>query len=173
MDSSNTEAITSYTLLLPGKNKAFDQRVGTGDDVRVQVAVAVLYNGGTRLNLAPAVSNLKIRRPVEVIVSGTNSVTDLAGNHLDGDGDGIAGGDFLAMVGAKLSFLDHDGDLVTVSLANAARGERLQLTRSADGDGRHLVLPFGVYPQSVLSGKVKPAQGSDGKARWSRCHRSR
>jgi hypothetical protein len=109
------------------------------------------------------------------------AITDLAGQAIDGDGDGQPGGDHIAEGGLfrKVSYIDRDGDAVDLAIATilqeeqdrgpgrAARAKRpaglMELIWSADGDGRSLRL-IGTTPREhVLRGQVVPAAASDGK----------
>jgi uncharacterized repeat protein (TIGR01451 family) len=139
-----------------------DGRFGTRDD-RVIPIRAVQYVPGTvtvTLILGRVVPRGQFLR---VFVNGSppSGLTDLAGNFLDGNGDGLPGGDFSQTVGqaSSLRYIDGDGDIVTLSLRG---GGVLELVRSATGEGLTLRVinprPF----RSVISGSVRRARGGDG-----------
>ncbi len=85
----------NYRVVLPGNNLEFetDSCGGTtGDDTTVAVT-AVTYQAGSStatLDLAAALASSQVR----LLVCGSTSIRDLAGNPLDGDGDGTGGDDF-------------------------------------------------------------------------------
>jgi len=83
----------NYLAVTPGADFDFQTTAcggAAGDDVALSVA-AVVYDGGTdtaTLTLAAALPTAQIR------LFACDSLTDLAGNLLDGDADTTAGGDF-------------------------------------------------------------------------------
>jgi hypothetical protein len=99
-------------------------------------------------------AEIKLKTAFQITVDGTPGVTDLEGASLDGDSNGIGGGDYAAIVGAKFSFLDHDGDRVSLGLK---KGGLMHLTRRPNGDARDLKMGLlgTVTASTALSGKVK------------------
>jgi hypothetical protein len=150
---------TNYRLVDPG----LDLRFGTGDDRTIQWRSVVSDTDRQGVILTPR-RPLRPYRLYEVVVTGGGGLRDTAGNELDGNRDGEPGGDFIVRFGRgpKLRYVDRDGDLVTLSLAN---GGALELLTSADGDARHLRLVDTVGNRSTLSGIVrKLTPSSDGMA---------
>jgi hypothetical protein len=89
-------SLNSYRLVSAGK----DRRFGTKDDKRLAIG-KVVYNQVKRVaTLTPKLS-VALNQPLQLIVSGTGAVTDLALNALDGDKNGKPGGDFIVRFGAK------------------------------------------------------------------------
>lgn len=89
-------------------------------------------------------------------------MTDLAGNRLDGNGDGTPGGNFVRSfgLGQTLSYPDSNRDLVTLRLTG---GGVMELIRGSDGEGERLRLLGPHAGVSVLSGTVRrPTTGGDG-----------
>jgi hypothetical protein len=139
-----------------------DGRLGTRDD-RVLALRSVVYVPGSltvRLILARP-----IRRGtfLQIFVNGSppSGLTDVAGNYLDGDGDGLPGGNFSRTVSrsSSLRYIDADGDIVTLQLRG---GGVLELVRSASGEAPTLRV-IGARPtRSVLSGSVRRAGGGNG-----------
>jgi hypothetical protein len=92
LDPARATDLRNYTLLDAGP----DRRFGTTDDHSIALRSATYDTTTNTVTLAP-VRRLKLANPYQVIVrgSGTAGVTDLAGNLLDGDNNGSAGGDFI------------------------------------------------------------------------------
>jgi len=110
---ANAQATTSYRLIGSGGDNSFAS--GNEFDVAINMAdydlqtrsVLVLVNDG--FDLPIDLYKLTVR-------SGSPGILDLAGNALDGDGDGLAGGDYVAqfrVIGpcGQDSDLDGVGDL--------------------------------------------------------------
>ena len=85
-------------------------------------------------------------------------IGDPTGQKLDGEfdghfpsGDGVAGGDFIALEqrAASLAYTDSDGDNVTLSLSG---GGLLELLRSASGEGELLRIIDSVASVTALAG---------------------
>lgn len=156
LDRSTAEDLNSYRLLFVGK----DNRAGTRDD-RVVTIRSVLYTPASHSVTITPTKALKLNQFFQITVDGTNRVTDVAGNHLDGDEDGTPGGNFVRTfgLGQKLSYTDGDGDTVSLRLTG---GGLMELIRSSNGEGDALRL-FGRHAAtSVLSGSLRAAaSGSD------------
>jgi hypothetical protein len=139
-----------------------DGLIGTRDD-RVIPIRAVQYVPGTVTVTLILGRRVPRGQFLQVFVNGSppSGLTDRAGNFLDGNGDGLPGGDFTQTVGqaSSLRYVDADGDIVTLSLRG---GGVLELVRSASGEGLTLSV-IGRRPfRSVLSGSVRRARGGDG-----------
>ncbi|MBM4047868.1 MAG: hypothetical protein FJ279_22435, partial [Planctomycetes bacterium] len=127
-----------------------DGQFGTGDDIAVPGTVA--YSAATdTATFTPTTALANGRYAVRL--DGTASITDLAGNRLDGEfsgafpsGNGAPGGDFVATFtvaqpeSVELSrthrrwvFRDQDGDTVTVSFSGSA-GTAALTRRVAEGE---------------------------------------
>ena len=88
---------------------------------------------------------------------------DFAGNPLDGDGDGVAGGGFVGSFarGSRLTYNDADGDRVSV---NIDRGGFLDMIRDPLGTSRVLRVNAAPGGRSTLSGSVRRNRfGGDGQ----------
>ena len=98
---------------------------------------------------------------ITVSGSGSSPLLDLAGNPLAGAGAGIAGSNYVALLGegTTLKYDDSSGDLVTFRVTG---GGYLDLTRAASGDGLVLTLEGGVAHKSVIAGTVVRARGKAG-----------
>ena len=105
--------------------------------------------------------------------SGPDGLRDPAGNFLDGDNDGLAGGIAVLRMrttwGKRVNYFDADGDRVRLRLrgpgrlfvfrqiAHGGEGRR-------EGDAVQVWLTETTTPQTVLSGTVTPSgRGGDGR----------
>lgn len=91
---------------------------------------------------------------IQIVGSGSNAIRDIAGNLLDGAGNGQAGSSYQASFaqGTKLNYIDSSGHKVSLKLAGSGY---LEQVRDASGDGVLLNL-VGIKPHhSTLSGTVK------------------
>ena len=137
-----------------------DGLLGTRDDRPVGVQ-SVTYDPLTgNLTVIPA-QPLQARRFTQLVVNGAApaGLTDVRGNLLDGNGDGVAGGSYSISFAraAQLQYTDRNGDVVSLRLA---RGGVLDLVRAADGEAQ-IVRLVGARPgRSVLSGSVRRRRGA-------------
>jgi cyclophilin family peptidyl-prolyl cis-trans isomerase len=140
-----------------------DGRPGTRDDRRIGVR-SVAYDPMTgNLTVVPD-RPLRGNQFTQLVVNAAapGGLADPAGNLLDGDGDGVAGGNVSVSFARapQLRYPDRNGDIVTLQLA---RGGVLDLIRAADGEGRALRLLSPVPGRSVLTGSVRrPRRTGDG-----------
>lgn len=95
---------------------------------------------------------------IVLVGEGPHALTDLAGNPLAGNADGIGGVDYVGVFarGASLNYTDSKGNLVSLQ---AAGGGYLDLTRTVAGDARVLSLQGGIPGRTTLSGSVVRQQG--------------
>jgi|GEM_PF-2182338 len=118
------------------------------------------YDPATRtLTLTPLQPLAAGRNYAIVLVgAGPHALTDLAGNPLAGNSDGIAGADYISLFarGPALGYTDSKGNLVSF---RATGGGFLDLTRSVTGDGRVLTLQGGIPGRTTLSGTVLRQRG--------------
>jgi hypothetical protein len=143
----------NYRLRSLGK----DTRPGTRDDRPVVFSTPAYDEPSHTVTLIPS-RPLALRQFYEVTVSGATSVTDLAGNRLNGNR--TTGSDFVASFGrgTSLTYFDRSGDRVTVALTG---GGSLELYRFPDLEGRELRI-LNPTTRSRLSGSVRPPRsGSD------------
>jgi hypothetical protein len=100
-----------------------------------------------------------------VTIDGTDSLMTADGQLIDGDGDGMPGGDYVRFFAqsARLKFTDVDGDRVELKLEGAGT---LAAILSAERTPELLAIHDAVAGKSVLEGTVrKPRRrGSDGIA---------
>ena len=119
------------------------------------------------LTLPPFQQTLFFRMGVKV--KGTaGGVTDLAGNLLDGDRNGLRGGDavqiFEVFSGTRVAFTDRDGDRV-VLVVTAGAGTRLDGVRPVGGPATQLTQFWVLDPialVSTINGAVVKSTRGDG-----------
>jgi len=153
----------NYRVVLPGANLAFetDSCTGTtGDDTTVAVAAATYQAASSTatLDLATPLAGSQVR----LLVCGSTSIRDLAGNPLDGDGDGTGGDDF-----ARLFRVD-DGNLFVNGHFDCDLGS-WTTTASAGAVVAHAAADADLSPQSgsaratVATATATPEQAALGQ----------
>ena len=103
---------------------------------------------------------------VRVFGSGPNALLTSNGQPIDGDGNGVAGGDtlvrFFSFLGKQLTYRDVDGDLVSIRLKGPGR---VNIIRRRTGSVEPIVFVTGASPTtSILSGVVRRSRLGDGHA---------
>jgi hypothetical protein len=95
LDRAGAENLANYRLVMAGR----DGRLGTRDDRAIRFRRATYDDASRSVTLLPA-SRLSVRQAYLLAVQGVDAsgITDLAGNPLDGDGDGLAGGRFATRI---------------------------------------------------------------------------
>ena len=90
LDPARAEDVRNYVLIAPGR----DGRLGTRDDVRVPVAAS--YDAATRVVTLVSRSRRGSFSPafLRIRSGGASGLTDTQGRPLDGDRDGLPGGEF-------------------------------------------------------------------------------
>jgi hypothetical protein len=137
LDPATAEDPDSYRLVLPGG----DHRMGTGDDLLVPIVRATYDDQARTVTLEPRhrLPYLAFAR-LEVRSGGDSGVFGEGGLALDGDGDGQAGGSFVARFGRGV-YVD--------------RAEVLRESAGADGPGPiRLVVRTG--GQAYRAGEIAP-----------------
>ncbi len=141
----------AYKLIGPGKDGLF----GTGDDVNIAVGSATYDPVNFKVVVVP---RTRIRQDdfVQLIVDGTttNAVLTTAGLPIDGDRNGLFGGNYITVVGRgrRLGYFDSTGDLVQITMSGPGNFE---MTLDARGEATALVIYDGVPGRSTLRGTVK------------------
>lgn len=118
------------------------------------------YDPGTfTATLIPA-KPLAGNKIYQLNVNGKGTITDLAGNQLDGDANGTPMGTFHGIFGygRKLSYADSNNDLVSFSLSGPGNLKLVAPELSVTLD---VLDPEA--DQSILTGKVSKRKGGDGK----------
>ena len=111
-------------------------------------------------------------RTVRVLGREVDSVRDVAGNRIDGDGDGQAGGDavekFTFQRGGRVQYSEFDADRVSLVLNGPGIIWVFRKTRGGGvlqrGDNLSVFIDRGDPTSSVLRGKVKNQGPGDGVA---------
>jgi uncharacterized repeat protein (TIGR01451 family) len=99
LDPARAGDLAQYRLVGSGR----DGRLGTSDDRAIALR-SVLYDASKNTVVLRPRRQLSLFRTYRLTVSGAtpSGVTDLAGNLLDGDGDGRPGGDYVARINRRL-----------------------------------------------------------------------
>ncbi|MHC1770058.1 MAG: CARDB domain-containing protein [Verrucomicrobiia bacterium] len=126
-----SEALAAETVNAAGtwdlRAAGVDGAFGGADDVGYTVQVLPVYAAGTVVNVVVADGPLgagKYRLTIR------ESVTDVVGNKLDGDGDGKAGGDFVRQFG-----VEYPAGYVSENRDNGELGKATELVLVEDGVG--------------------------------------
>ena len=146
-----------------------DEEGGTSTDiVRIKFDLAVYDDATKTVTLTPAnpFRADKRFRQLRVAGKGERAVKDLAGNRLDGDGDGKAGDNlsqkFKARKGGKLVIKDNDGDRATLRLKGPGRIVSMSHWKTKGPPDPLIFLEETDAARSVLSATVKKARRGDG-----------
>ena len=102
---------------------------------------------------------------LQLVGTGPTAIRDVAGNLLDGSGNGLPGSNYLASFaqGKRLQYRDGSGNQVTLKLTGSGYMEQVL---DASGEGEALNLVGEVPHHTTLSGSVKaPAVGKVRKSR--------
>jgi uncharacterized repeat protein (TIGR01451 family) len=99
---------------------------------------------------------------IQVVGAGPTAVRDVAGNLLDGNGNGSPGSNFVASFaeGSKLSYTDSSGNKVTLKLSGPGYLEQI---RNGNGDGELLQLVGAAAHRTTLSGTIRKVKRSSGR----------
>jgi hypothetical protein len=164
MDPIRADNVANYGYFVVSAGG--DGIFGTGDDFSVSLKVAAYDPSSTRTILIPAAP-----LPFNVVYQITlnqfanpllrTGLTDTAGNLLDGDANGVAGGAYVARFGqgSSLRYTDASGNLVALQLNRGL----LDLRLSGNGAAQSLRLESTTPGKSVLSGTARPLfPGSSG-----------
>ncbi|MEO6808560.1 MAG: Calx-beta domain-containing protein, partial [Isosphaeraceae bacterium] len=137
-------------------------RGGGRGDVSVPIA-SVLYDPISNRVLLTPVRPLQANQLYRVVANaGPGGLTDLAGNPLDGDANGVNGTNLVRTFarGTNLVYGDSNGDAVNLRLSG---GGFLSLVRAANGDAQVVSILGNARRHSTISGSVRPSRtGGDG-----------
>jgi hypothetical protein len=95
LNRSTAQNSNNYIIVNPGP----DGRVGTRDDRTIRVKTAV-YDGARSTVTLTSARRLDLHRRYQLVVNGSTptGVADIAGNLLDGDGNGQPGSNYVVML---------------------------------------------------------------------------
>ena len=139
------------------------------DDVRRKLPLeeAVYDASANTVTLVPEF-DFRVSKWMRVVRvrSGDDGIKDLAGNKLDGDKDGVAGGmavhRFKTYTGSKVRYIDADGDKVRLRLRGGGTLfvlHELNPHKDANsGEATQVWLLGRVRPSSLLHGSVEPTR---------------
>ena len=151
MDPARVVNPAAYAIVSAGRDGLF----GTRDDSVLGIA-DIGYIPATHTAVFVTSTRPTPGITYRLAVDGQTSlaVTDEGGNALDGDGNGTAGGYFLADVSRSplQQYVDDNGDAVTLFLQG---GGTLDLVRGLDGSARSLRVVDPVPGRSLLAGTVR------------------
>jgi parallel beta-helix repeat protein len=164
LDRNTAQNLSNYKLEDAGRDRNFST---TNDNIVIGLLtpqydanlrrVALRFNRGISHD-----TNFQLTVHGTVPTGGgvNDAVRDFSGNLMDGDFNGIAGGDNISYLlrGKKASYRDGDGDLIDLQLS---KGGLMELVRFANGEGRFLTLT-GTGNRSALKGTVTQKPGADG-----------
>jgi hypothetical protein len=98
LDSARASSLSNYKLVTAGRDKKF----GTSDDKVIRLRSAAYDAGTETITLSARGGKLSLLKPLRLIVRGSaGGVTDLTGRPIDGDRDGLPGGDSLSLITKK------------------------------------------------------------------------
>lgn len=157
LDGSQAVRLKNYRLTGPGHDGP--QRLdATGRKIRLRAAT---YDPNTHsVRLTPA-KPLAWDQVFHLSIDGSSGLADRFGNRLDGDADGRSEGDFKAAFGrgTSLTYVDSEGDLVTLQLSGNGA---MELMWSNFNDDPRLELLDTISDVSVLTGSVTRQSSGDG-----------
>ncbi|HZZ41332.1 MAG TPA: Calx-beta domain-containing protein [Tepidisphaeraceae bacterium] len=143
------------------KNYTLFERTNAGKLGAIVQLKAGKYDSSTdTVTLTPA-QPLAANAVYQLNIAGKGTITDLAGNRLDGDANGTPTGSFVGYFGygKTLTYTDVDNDLVTFTLKGPGQ---LKLTSLQNAITLDVLSPQD--EASTLVGSIKKAKGGNGKA---------
>ena len=162
LEPGSAQNPANYTITTPGPNGV----IGDGDDGRVPVAQAIYNPLNNTVVVIPRIRLLQNHfAQIRVSGDGPSAVLSASGAAIDGDGNGVAGGDFLTVLGRgrRLSYVDSTGDVVTLQLVGFGS---MILVRAVSGDARALGIIDAIPGRTSLFGSVhRSRRGGDGVTR--------
>jgi len=91
---------------------------------------------------------LSVTPALRITVNAAQNITGLGVNPLDGDGDNIPGGQYVALIGRSFSYKDQTGGIVSLAVARVGM---LELRNGPEGNWHHhLRIVNAVAKRSVL-----------------------
>jgi uncharacterized repeat protein (TIGR01451 family) len=153
LDPATATNLGNYQITAPSRRGGPDQIIPV---------TSVIYNDALQ-TVTLRTSSLPYNQFIRTFVAGTGStaITDVAGNVLDGDFSGTAGGNFIATLirSSSTNFTDRNGDTVSFRVNN---GGYFDLYRGANNEGQVLRV-YGTPRRSTLTGSVRRNRaGGDG-----------
>jgi uncharacterized repeat protein (TIGR01451 family) len=151
VDPVSASRASAYRITLLGR----DGVLGTRDDRHVAVKSAV-YDGAAHAVTVTTARKLPQNQLIGMTASGSDAVAILAssGGPIDGDGNGVPGGDYVGSAGRGrlLTYLDASGDTVTLRLSGPGS---MELIRGPEGNARALIVSGTNARRSSLTGSVR------------------
>jgi hypothetical protein len=156
LDSTRAAKVANYGYFVVSAGS--DGVFGTGDDFSVSLAAAAYDPSSHRSILIPAaplpfnvVYQIALNQYANQLLG--TGLCDTAGNLLDGDANGVAGGAYVARFGqgSSLRYTDASGNLVALQLNRGV----LDLRLAGNGAAQSLRLESTVPRKSVLTGTAR------------------
>ena len=154
LDPTRASNPGNYTLFASGRD------VGRANGF-ISIASASYNAANNSVTLIPS-GHLSTNTFYGLMINGSNpaAITDVSGNVLDGDGNGVATGDYDALIGIgnNLNYVDSGGNAVNLN----SSGATLLVNRNFSGDPYEIEL-LGVVPgAATLNGSVRRSGFSSG-----------
>jgi hypothetical protein len=125
---------------------------------------AISYSSATDSVTIIPTAPLGMNQYFQIVVLGTGptAIRDIAGNILDGAGNGVPGSNYVAWFaqGNKLQYTDSGGNQVKINLNGPGYLEQI---RDSSGDGELLEIVGAVSHKTALSGSVRRVKRSSGQ----------
>ena len=141
----------NYTLFASGRD------AGTANAF---IPVSATYDAAHNAVILVTARPLALNAFYGLMINGSaGGITDLSGNVLDGDGDGVAGGYYAAYVGMgnSLTYLDSANNAVNLASANAT----MLMLRNFSGDPYEVEM-LGASGRAAIAGSVHRFGSSSG-----------
>ena len=154
LDPTRASNTGNYTLFASGRD------VG-GANTFLSIAGAIYNASNNSVTLIPS-SPLSANKFYGLMINGSNpaAVTDVSGNVLDGDGNGVAAGDFDALIGIgnNLNYVDSSGNLVNLNTSGAT----MLVSRNFSGNPYDIEILGEAAGGATLNGSVHRVGNSSG-----------
>ncbi len=149
LDPTSASNANNYLLFTSGRDS------GTANTI---IRVAAVYDAAADSVILVPSQPLALNTFYGLMV--TQGVMDASGNALDGDGDGVAGGNYGSYVGIgnSLTYRDSATNLVNLSAA----GAQLLMVRNFSGDPFEVEVLGNTTGHAVLAGAVRRIGASSG-----------
>lgn len=150
LNAASAANSAAYRLFLPGRDGVF----GTRDDVGLPIA-QVLYDAANFKVVIVPRTRVRQDQFVMIAVAGTgaDAVRSLGGTPIDGDKNGVAGGDYVVIVGRgrRLNYFDSTGDWVNLTMSGPGN---IEMHLDPRGEATLLYIYDGVPGRSSITGSV-------------------
>jgi hypothetical protein len=159
LQSTTVRTLSNYRVISPGTDRLF----GTNDDQSIALRSATYLSSERAVRLTP-VKRLGLNQFYKVVVNGSSTLADVAGNRFGGEAAGTPAADHTTVLGrgTALTYADSDNDVVTLTIT---RGGTIELQLDGVGSDPRVQLFDTVAGSSELTGRVTRSSTGDGRAR--------